>query len=535
MFNGQPYTISGGTVCFVRDHDRHLYEHTDNLCLTNVLYRSPDAFQFLSGLNQLLPQEKDGHYPSHWRVNQSTLQQVRQLVSQMEQSEDGQETHAIATRELLFMQLLVLLRRSSPVEGLENNDARLNQLMAWLEDHFAEDVCWETLADDFSLSLRTLHRQLKQHTGLTPQRYLNRLRLIKARHLYVIPTKASPISPIAAVSATVTTFRRCFAGSLAGRRAIFVRERRVASVTRGQSPFLLQKANNVRLFAVEVVVWLLSSFFAKMIFASASQAVAVADRYPQNVFAEHTHEFCELVLVWRGNGLHVLNDRPYRITRGDLFYIRAEDKHSYASVNDLVLQNVIYCPDRLKLNVDWAGNIPGFHNARGEPHWRLSSNGMAQVRQTISQLEQESQKSDPVANQMSELLFAQLVMTLKRHRYATDNPSATMQEALLDKLITRLAGSLNKSFVLEKFCEQEQCSERALRQQFRTQTGMTVNHYLRQLRICHAQYLLQHTELMVSEVAMRCGFEDSNYFSVVFNREVGMTPVQWRHRSRKAA
>jgi hypothetical protein len=39
-----------------------------------------------------------------------------------------------------------------------------------------------------------------------------------------------------------------------------------------------------------------------MIFASATQAVAVADRYPQNVFAEHTHEFCELVLVWRGNG-----------------------------------------------------------------------------------------------------------------------------------------------------------------------------------------------------------------------------------------
>ncbi|MGK3226347.1 HTH-type transcriptional activator RhaR [Enterobacter soli] len=270
-------------------------------------------------------------------------------------------------------------------------------------------------------------------------------------------------------------------------------------------------------------------------FASAGQSVAVADRYPQNVFAEHTHEFCELVLVWRGNGLHVLNDRPYRITRGDLFYIRAEDKHSYASVNDLVLQNVIYCPDRLKLNVDWAAHIPGFNDASNTPHWRLSSNGMTQVRQVISLLEQESQKADPLANQMAELLFAQLVMTLKRYRYATDNPSASEQEALLDKLITTLAGSLNKSFVLEKFCEQEQCSERALRQQFRTQTGMTVNHYLRQLRICHAQYLLQHTELMVSEVAMRCGFEDSNYFSVVFNREVGMTPVQWRHRSRKAA
>ncbi|WP_117085713.1 helix-turn-helix domain-containing protein, partial [Klebsiella pneumoniae] len=95
--------------------------------------------------------------------------------------------------------------------------------------------------------------------------------------------------------------------------------------------------------------------------------------------------------------------------------------------------------------------------------------------------------------------------------------------------------SLNRPFFLDRFCEREGCSERALRQQFRQQTGMTINHYLRQLRICHAQYLLQHTERLIGEVAMQCGFEDSNYFSVVFNREIGMTPGQWRQRSRTAA
>lgn len=148
-----------------------------------MLYRSPDAFRFLAGLDQLLPQEQDGVYPSHWRVNQSALQQVRQLVAKMEQDGDESDLPGVANREILFMQLLVLLRKSSLMEGAENNDARLNHLMAWLEDHFAEEVCWEALADRFSLSLRTLHRQLKQQTGLTPQRYLNRLRLIKARHL----------------------------------------------------------------------------------------------------------------------------------------------------------------------------------------------------------------------------------------------------------------------------------------------------------------------------------------------------------------
>ncbi len=267
-------------------------------------------------------------------------------------------------------------------------------------------------------------------------------------------------------------------------------------------------------------------------FASPTQAVAVADRYPQNVFAEHTHEFCELVLAWRGNGLHILNDRPYRITCGDLFYIRAEDKHAYASVNSLVLQNIIYCPERLALNIDWAAHIPGFNGLPRQPHWRIGSNGMMRARQVISQLEHENLKDHLLAGNMAELLFAQLVLTLSRYRYATNNLAATGSETQLDKLITALAGSLNRPFALERFCEQEGCSERTLRKQFRQQTGMTIGQYLRQLRICHAQYLLQHSQRMISDIAMMCGFEDSNYFSVVFNREAGMTPGQWRHRSR---
>lgn len=183
VFNDQSYTISGGTVFFVRDHDRHLYEHTDNLCLTNVLFRSPDAFAFLTGLNALLPQEQDGYYPSHWRVNQRTLQQVRCIAREMETFGVDMDVTTSANREILFMQLLVLLRKSSLEERAVSNDARLNQLISWLEDHFAEDVCWESLAEKFTLSLRTLHRQLNQCTGLSPLRYLNRLRLTRARHM----------------------------------------------------------------------------------------------------------------------------------------------------------------------------------------------------------------------------------------------------------------------------------------------------------------------------------------------------------------
>ncbi len=62
----------------------------------------------------------------------------------------------------------------------------------------------------------------------------------------------------------------------------------------------------------------------KRFFTDEQQAVTVAVAI-HRVFCGTYASFCELVVVWRGrNGLHVCNERPYRITRGDLFCIRAE-------------------------------------------------------------------------------------------------------------------------------------------------------------------------------------------------------------------
>lgn len=72
-----------------------------------------DAFRFLAGVSQLLPQEQEGNYPSHWRVNQTVLQQVRHIVAQIEAVGSDTDTHAVASREILFMQLLVLLRKAA--------------------------------------------------------------------------------------------------------------------------------------------------------------------------------------------------------------------------------------------------------------------------------------------------------------------------------------------------------------------------------------------------------------------------------------
>lgn len=204
-------------------------------------------------------------------------------------------------------------------------------------------------------------------------------------------------------------------------------------------------------------------------FPSELMPVAVADRAPQPCFPPHVHEFSELVIVWRGNGLHVMNDKPWLITCGDLFYLRPDDCHSFDSVNDLVLDNIIFCPERFSLGLEWKNFLPENEGSA----WRLTTRGMALARGVIQQLRQECRKSDRLSRQLTETLFLQLALTLQRHRYSADGVYQLPEGEQLDLLMSAIQGQIATHFDLSAFCHQHHLSERALKQLFRQQTGMT--------------------------------------------------------------
>lgn len=63
---------------------------------------------------------------------------------------------------------------------------------------------------------------------------------------------------------------------------------------------------------------------------------------------------------------------------------------------------------------------------------------------------------------------------------------------------------------------------------FRSLTHHSPVDYLNFYRIEQAAYLLDSTELSVTEVGNRCGFWESSYFTKVFRKYKGITPAQYR-------
>lgn len=65
-------------------------------------------------------------------------------------------------------------------------------------------------------------------------------------------------------------------------------------------------------------------------------------------------------------------------------------------------------------------------------------------------------------------------------------------------------------------------------QLFKEHTGQSFVDYLRSLRIAKASDLLKHTDLRISEISARIGFDSDKYFMRSFKAIVGISPTQFR-------
>jgi len=66
---------------------------------------------------------------------------------------------------------------------------------------------------------------------------------------------------------------------------------------------------------------------------------------------------------------------------------------------------------------------------------------------------------------------------------------------------------------------------------FHEALGMTVFSYLLEVRMRKARELLKNSSLSVKEISREIGFSDQNYFSNVFKRQIGSSPVEFRTKS----
>lgn len=118
-------------------------------------------------------------------------------------------------------------------------------------------------------------------------------------------------------------------------------------------------------------------------------------------------------------------------------------------------------------------------------------------------------------------LIRKYCMLVHNHNYRS-------YSAPVERCIQYIEFYYAQPLTLDHLAQQCYVSSNYLSSLFKKEIGVTLKEYINQVRIRQSILLLNTTHLSIQEVAGRCGFPDANYFSRIFKKMNGITPLSYR-------
>lgn len=275
-------------------------------------------------------------------------------------------------------------------------------------------------------------------------------------------------------------------------------------------------------------------------FRSERAHVAVHRLAAQTDMSSHQHEFWEIVFILSGEGRHVTGETRHEISTGDVLVINNRREHGYENTRELSLVNVLFRDDALREAERELGVLPGYHALFTlEPvrwrrraftsHLRLNTRDLRTASEWIDALEAEATR-DTEGGQFLARNWLMLLIGLLSRRYGERKGASAEADLRLARTLSWIDRESEREFSLAEMAESAAMSERSFLRHFREATGFSPTDYVIRARIRRALQMMEQggSRLSVTEIAFRCGFNDSNYFARQFRRVTGASPRAYR-------
>lgn len=136
-----------------------------------------------------------------------------------------------------------------------------------------------------------------------------------------------------------------------------------------------------------------------------------------------------------------------------------------------------------------------------------------------------SSKSD--INEKAAIIFHKLICHLYSISSPNDNALSDDAATMKDYLDLHLTENVSTEILASLIYKSKSQAIRI----FKASLGTTPYDYLLEKRFLLAKSLLTNTNLLIKEIAFRCGFSDEHYFSDLFKKKFQVTPKEYRRSS----
>ncbi|MBR2373484.1 MAG: helix-turn-helix domain-containing protein [Lentisphaeria bacterium] len=253
----------------------------------------------------------------------------------------------------------------------------------------------------------------------------------------------------------------------------------------------------------------------------------------------HTHDFSELIIITAGGGEHWINGDTYQVQAGDIFLIQGNTEHYFEKRYKLGMYNIMFDDTYLKDHLRSLRALSGFNafflfeptyrrSHKFKSHLHIPPESMRPLMTKLQEMTEEFAVNRPGSDLMLLAKALEIFVYISREYSKNQNPMANSL-CRLGELISMLENNYTEHWTLNRISKIASMAPSTLLPVFKKVTGYSPIDYLLQVRLSKAAELLLKTALPISEVALKCGFPDSNYFSRQFRKRYSVSPKNYRN------
>ena len=260
-----------------------------------------------------------------------------------------------------------------------------------------------------------------------------------------------------------------------------------------------------------------------------------------NMRTFHWHDFMELSYVRRGSGVYEIEDKVFRVSRGDMVIINNSERHrvTYDPQDPLYETVLHFAPELLCAREDDRLDsrylrLFLYHGATFSNAPQLSPEARRAVGRLVADIRAEAAGRRPWYELMIKSKLLTLVTHLIRACGLSEQPdlervtARRRNIARLEKILAFIRKNLAAELGLGTIAGRFAMNPSYFSDYFRRNLGITFSEHLAQVRVQEAQRLLAEDRLNVTEIAYACGFNTATSFYRVFRRVTGTSPGDYR-------
>ena len=247
---------------------------------------------------------------------------------------------------------------------------------------------------------------------------------------------------------------------------------------------------------------------------------------------EHLHTHYELYFLLSGERRYFIGGELYNVAPGNLVIVPKNVIHRTHAFNQKGY-------DRYVINFSESSVAELKSELRDDRFSELLSLGcvsfspeeMHAVRDRFERMFAEEAKNDAFSYSMKRSLLSEIIVSALR--YGKRKNCAAGEGADKIRLVAHyIRENFSERLTLTDMARMACMEKTYFSKRFKIMTGFNFSSYLMQVRLGVARELLLTTDMNISEISSHSGFSGSNYFGDAFARLYGMSPSEYRKRTK---